>query len=207
MTREHNRQMPMVLWARDAEYDYWHAALYQPTHRVRYLFQLNDGARQYWFGEEGLGLGEPGTFMIAGYFHYAYMHQSEVFDTPIWAREAVVYQVFVDRYRQNLDLLAHVHTLVELRRRHQAWRSGDCITLSAEPRSRLFAFIRHCGDDVAIVAINAGRKAVTLDLPGPTVDPHNVWRDALSKGKYLVRDGRMIVDLEPWQGAVLLPAG
>jgi glycosidase len=110
-----------------------------------------------------------------------------------------------DPDRQNLDLLAHVRALVDVRRRHQSLRSGDCITLSAEPRSRLFAFIRHCGCDVVIVAINAGRKAETLDLPGSTIDPHRVWRDALGAGKYELRDDHLIIDLEPWQGAVLLP--
>jgi glycosidase len=66
---------------------------------VHYLFRVSDGTRQYWFGEEGLSLGEPDTFMTAGYFHRAYIHQSEVYDTPLWARQGVVYQVFVDRFR------------------------------------------------------------------------------------------------------------
>ena len=97
--RKADLQQPMDLWAQDTGYDYWQAALHQPTHRVHYLFRVDDGRVWYWFGEEGLSLDEPGTFMTSGYFHFAYMHQSEVFDTPKWAREGLVYQIFIDRFR------------------------------------------------------------------------------------------------------------
>ncbi len=99
MPRENDLQQPMDLWARDADYDYWQAALPQPTHRVQYLFRVDDGEHRYWYGDEGLSLDEPGTLMTAGYFHHAFIHATEVFDTPQWAREGLVYQVFVDRFR------------------------------------------------------------------------------------------------------------
>ena len=97
--REQDLQMPMERWAQDESYDYWQAALVQPTRRVHYLFRIGVGANSYWFGEEGVSLDEPGTFMTAGYFHWAFIHENEVFDSPAWAREGVVYQIFVDRFR------------------------------------------------------------------------------------------------------------
>ncbi|HWE61286.1 MAG TPA: glycoside hydrolase family 13 protein [Chloroflexota bacterium] len=97
--RAQDQQQPMEIWAQDSAYDYWHAAITQPTRRVHYLFRVGDGRVQYWFGEEGVSLAEPGTFMTAGYFHYPFIHESEVFDSPHWAREAIVYQIFVDRFR------------------------------------------------------------------------------------------------------------
>lgn len=97
--RERDRQEPMEIWAQDSAYDYWQVAVQQPTHRVHYLFRVSDGTQRFWFGEEGISSDEPGTFMTAGYFHFAYIHHSEVFDSPPWAREGVVYQIFVDRFR------------------------------------------------------------------------------------------------------------
>lgn len=98
--RQQDQSAPMDRWAQDDHYDYWQATIVQPTHRVHYLFRVrpNPGGDRYWFGEEGISVDEPGTFMTAGYFHYPYIHQSEVFDSPVWASEAVVYQIFVDRF-------------------------------------------------------------------------------------------------------------
>jgi glycosidase len=64
----------------------------------------------------------------------------------------------------NEALHSYVKRCVALRRSYPVLRSGEYLTLEA--RGRLYVSARRSADDVAIVALNAGSGAESVDLPG-----------------------------------------
>jgi cyclomaltodextrinase len=79
----------------DELFDYFEATLECPTKRVQYVFQIEDvQGETICFGERGFGR----NACESGVFQYAYIHESEVFSPPEWARDAVIYQIFPDRF-------------------------------------------------------------------------------------------------------------
>ncbi|MBA4493234.1 alpha-glycosidase [Paenactinomyces guangxiensis] len=81
--------------ASDELFDYFEGRIDSQTGRIKYVFRLEDTiGEKAWFGETGFAAMKKD----AGVFQYAYIHPSEVFQTPDWANEAVVYQIFPERF-------------------------------------------------------------------------------------------------------------
>ncbi|MEW6227180.1 MAG: glycoside hydrolase family 13 protein [Bacillota bacterium] len=99
---DRDRRTPMTLLGRDGLFDYWTARIRLASRRFRYYFVLDDGRSRLYYGECGL-LGEsppedPGD-LWAWCFHYAYLWFHDRRDEPPeWAQDAVVYQIFVERF-------------------------------------------------------------------------------------------------------------
>jgi cyclomaltodextrinase / maltogenic alpha-amylase / neopullulanase len=79
----------------DLRFDWYEAVLACPTKRVQYLFELHgrDG-QTFLYGERGFGADRRESSV----FQFPYIHESEVFRVPEWARDAVVCQIFPDRF-------------------------------------------------------------------------------------------------------------
>lgn len=90
-----DQPQPMVRLGGDGVHEYWGITLHAPTRRIRYLFYLQgcDG-RHAWLGESGLHRRRP----AAGHFQYAYIHRADRFQQPDWLRQAILYQIFPDRF-------------------------------------------------------------------------------------------------------------
>jgi glycosidase len=88
---------PLRRYACDGGSEYWAAELHLHRPRFRYRFGLetDDGTR--WLGWDGLR-DEPAP---AGAFEYAYLWEGDTVDTPAWARGAVFYHVFPDRFARS----------------------------------------------------------------------------------------------------------
>lgn len=126
-----------------------------------------------------------------------------------------------DERLQDRELLGIYRRLIHLRRSSAALRRGDMRWLLVDDPTRTFAFVRRSGDDVAVVAVCAGERRVTLDLnleAGPgwheRVDPVCVaptrvrdvrtLSDALTGQTYPVVDSRVRLEhLGPHQAVVL----
>jgi cyclomaltodextrinase len=78
----------------DDLYDYFQTTIHSKTRRVAYRFLLDDGVRRLWYGEKGFA--EHGD--AAGYFQLAYLATGDLFEIPDWVDEAIVYQIFPDRF-------------------------------------------------------------------------------------------------------------
>ncbi|GMK37977.1 neopullulanase [Paenibacillus sp. CCS19] len=79
----------------DRHSDYYEAVLPALKRKARYLFlvQMNSGD-SYWVGERG-------TFEqreLAGSFQFPYLCRDEIPRVPNWAKQAVFYQIFPDRF-------------------------------------------------------------------------------------------------------------
>ncbi|HEY7598727.1 MAG TPA: alpha amylase N-terminal ig-like domain-containing protein, partial [Candidatus Limnocylindrales bacterium] len=86
--------VPLWRYARDGELEYWAADLALHPPRPRYRFGLDDGAGRRWYGYDGL----RDTPAPRGAFEFAYVAEGDLPDSPAWARGAVFYHVFPDRF-------------------------------------------------------------------------------------------------------------
>nr|1WZL_A Chain A, Alpha-amylase II [Thermoactinomyces vulgaris]1WZL_B Chain B, Alpha-amylase II [Thermoactinomyces vulgaris] len=109
----------------DERFDYFEALLECSTKRVKYVFLLTgpQGEAVY-FGETGFSAERS----KAGVFQYAYIHRSEVFTTPEWAKEAVIYQIFPERFANgdpSNDPPGTEQWAKDARPRHDSFYGGD----------------------------------------------------------------------------------
>lgn len=83
----------------DSRYDYYTVRLDGEDSRFAYLFRLSAGDRSFYYCEEGLSDTFAYELGYFNYFQYPYIHPCEVLPVPGWARGAVCYQIFPDRFR------------------------------------------------------------------------------------------------------------
>ncbi|MGE5573352.1 MAG: glycoside hydrolase family 13 protein [Bacteroidota bacterium] len=94
-----DRRVAMTVAAQDELFDYWTARLRLGTRRVRYYFVLDDGCETLYYGEVGFRTEPPGEEWWTWSFQYPYLwfHDGQD-DPPDWAQDAIVYQIFVERF-------------------------------------------------------------------------------------------------------------
>jgi cyclomaltodextrinase len=76
-------------------FDYYETIVETTSRRLRYQFVIrtNDG-EDLWYGERGAS---PHRTQ-AGYFQFAYICDADIHHIPSWIPEAIVYQIFPDRF-------------------------------------------------------------------------------------------------------------
>ncbi|XEC94640.1 alpha-glycosidase [Paenibacillus tarimensis] len=88
--------VPMRVFASDALFDYWEAAVRPPNSRLQYYFGMTSGPRTVYMNENGFSRKPPNG--VAGLFEYPFLHYSDALQAPDWVKEAVFYQIFPDRF-------------------------------------------------------------------------------------------------------------
>lgn len=102
-------------------------------------------------------------------------------------------------------ILGHYQKLVAIRNASAELQSGDPMVLAADDARRWLAFGRVLGRSAAVVVLNRGEAAQTLDVPVGKVALVAEVRDALSGRRWPVRRGIARIDLGPASGAILFP--
>ncbi|MDK2931998.1 MAG: cyclomaltodextrinase / maltogenic alpha-amylase / neopullulanase [Bacillota bacterium] len=94
-----DRRVAMTVVAHDELFDYWTARITLAARRFRYYFVLDDGRETLCYGEEGFRREPPVEEWWRWSFQYPYLwfHDGQD-DPPDWAQDAIVYQVFVERF-------------------------------------------------------------------------------------------------------------
>ncbi len=88
---EHSLEMEKIF--SDKWFDYYKTTINIETFFRRYLFQLKDGSKILYYCERGAFDERPSD----GHFVYD-LEKEEIFETPEWAKNAVFYQIFPDRF-------------------------------------------------------------------------------------------------------------
>lgn len=91
-----DRVAAMNLLDYDSEFDYFQAFLTLPQPRFRYLFHLDDGRSQVWYSQGGVLSNPPNTWHR--HFEYAFIMPANLYSVPEWAKHAVFYSIFPDRF-------------------------------------------------------------------------------------------------------------
>lgn len=113
--------------ASDDRFDYFEGVIPSVTRRIKYAFYLqNQAGQKEWYGEIGFARQRKD----AGVFQFAYIHRSELFITPDWAKDGIVYQIFPERF-DNGDLSNDPEEVepwtVDARPNHDSFYGGDLL--------------------------------------------------------------------------------
>ncbi len=88
--------IPMRILASDALFDYWEAAVTTKNWRLQYYFQLKKGSKQIYMDETEFSRKPPQNAI--GIFEFPYLHANDMLKPPQWVKDAVFYQIFLDRF-------------------------------------------------------------------------------------------------------------
>lgn len=79
----------------------------EETHYIKYFFQLTDlNGNAVYYSEYGCSREEP----AAGYFELLQVNETDIISPPVWARGAVYYQIFPERFARGI-VTAKSHAL------------------------------------------------------------------------------------------------
>lgn len=85
--------------ASDDLFDYFRIKVKAPSRRMYYVFLVDDCQEKLWFSEKGLTREKPKVGELElPYFKIPNIRKNDIFSVPEWARGAVVYQIFPDRF-------------------------------------------------------------------------------------------------------------
>ncbi|AFC33611.1 NplT [Paenibacillus mucilaginosus 3016] len=90
------KEYPMLRIASDAYFDYWEATVKPKYKRLTYGFRITAGTETVWMVETGVYNEQP--YPPGGYYDFPYIHEIDLFTAPEWAKSAIFYQIFPDRF-------------------------------------------------------------------------------------------------------------
>lgn len=85
----------MICVGRDAEFDHYMCELVfdEAAKYIRYYFVIHTNSRNLYIGRDETGSEKPVNF-----FEYLFTNENDVFHEPDWAKGAVMYQIFPERF-------------------------------------------------------------------------------------------------------------
>ena len=81
-------------------YDYYRICLKLKDTRLAYVFLVNDGEKSYFFSEDGITDTYDYTLGYYNFFQYPYINQADIMEQVAWMKDAIFYQIFVDRFHR-----------------------------------------------------------------------------------------------------------
>lgn len=85
---------------RDYLYSYYEIRLTLKDVRFAYLFEIEEAGKIYYFSEDGVTKNYCFEEGFYNFFQMPYINQNDVLKTVDWMRDAVFYQIFIDRFYQ-----------------------------------------------------------------------------------------------------------
>lgn len=79
-------------------FDFYEVKLTLEDTRLAYVFYINDGEKNYYFSEDGVTENYDFTLGYYNFFQYPYINDADILECVPWMKEAVFYQIFVDRF-------------------------------------------------------------------------------------------------------------
>lgn len=92
-----SKQTMMENYASDQFFDYFRVEIQLSTKRFAYYFLLDDGQQQIWYHASGFSQIQPSD-VNSNCFQYPYITEGDLFQIPDWVKEAVIYQIFPERF-------------------------------------------------------------------------------------------------------------
>ncbi|MEK3719475.1 alpha-glycosidase [Paenibacillus sp. FSL H8-0034] len=90
------REYPLKKTGADKMFDYWEASIKPYNKRVSYCFRIRAGSETVWLTENGVLSYRP--MPTGGYYDIPYIHEIDLHTVPEWAKRAVFYQIFPERF-------------------------------------------------------------------------------------------------------------
>ncbi|MGM0437771.1 MAG: glycoside hydrolase family 13 protein [Bacillota bacterium] len=95
--REPLKVKEMKLKTSSSVNDFYETTIELEDPRFRYHFLLDDGENKSWYNEKGFSENRPRGGK-SGFFQYSLITDDDLLDLPTWLDEAIVYQIFPERF-------------------------------------------------------------------------------------------------------------
>lgn len=92
------KEIKMEVAYEDELFYYYETRIRLDDRRLCYVFKINDGHNDYYFSEDGLSEYYDLADAYYNFFQMPYINEADLFPTVAWMKEAVFYQIFVDRF-------------------------------------------------------------------------------------------------------------
>ena len=92
------KEIKMEVAYEDELFYYYEIRIKLDDRRLCYVFKINDGHNDYYFSEDGLSENYDLADAYYNFFQMPYINEADLFPTVAWMKEAVFYQIFVDRF-------------------------------------------------------------------------------------------------------------
>ncbi|MCC2930849.1 glycoside hydrolase family 13 protein [Bacillus sp. LBG-1-113] len=103
---------PMRKIAATDMHDYWFAEVVPPFRRLQYAFVVTDHHEDIFFGSSGVcPYNEKTLETIHYYFKLPFVHETDTFQAPEWAKSTVWYQIFPERFANGREDLSPENVL------------------------------------------------------------------------------------------------
>ena len=106
------KKIEMKLTARDELFDYYEAVIKDRYTRVCYYFALDDGKESLFY--YGRGLRREITDNRTEFFQFPYIRREDIIKIPVWAQNAVMYQIFPDSFANGKRYLSECVKEIDL---------------------------------------------------------------------------------------------
>ncbi|MGM0949918.1 MAG: glycoside hydrolase family 13 protein [Bacillota bacterium] len=105
-------EQPMRKIAATDMHDYWFAEVVPPFRRLQYAFVVTDRHEDIFFGSSGVcPYNEKTLETIHYYFKFPFVHETDTFQAPQWAKSTVWYQIFPERFANGREDLSPENAL------------------------------------------------------------------------------------------------
>lgn len=93
-------EVEMGVHYEDSLYKYYEKKLELEDVRLAYIFRIEEGGKVYYYSEDGLTSSYSFSDSFYNFFQIPYINENDCMKTVNWMRDAVFYQIFVDRFRR-----------------------------------------------------------------------------------------------------------
>ncbi len=115
----------MTLWATDSERDEYQLIVHGDDTRFAYIFELHGGNKTYYFSEEGFSDTYDFDHAYYSFFQYPCTHECDLHPTLGWTRDAVVYQLFPERFCNGLGDKPYINATWDDEPKPDSFFGGD----------------------------------------------------------------------------------
>ncbi|WP_040951954.1 alpha-glycosidase [Gorillibacterium massiliense] len=88
--------VPMKIFTSDGMFDYWECAVRPPYRRLTYGFLLRKDSEEIWMTEDDFLATRPENQKRL--FEFPFLNAVDIFSPPEWAKDAIFYQIFPERF-------------------------------------------------------------------------------------------------------------
>ena len=92
------KEMNMDRSYEDRLYAYYTCNLRLRDKRLVYIFKIDENGKTYYYSEDGLTSSYDFKLSFYNCFQYSYINECDIIKTIDWMKDAVFYQIFVDRF-------------------------------------------------------------------------------------------------------------
>ena len=87
----------------DNDYAYYEVVLHLTDYRLAYIFQIESEGNTYYFSSDGLTKDYNFNVSYYNFFQMAYVNEIDVMKEVSWAKDAIIYEIFVERFNRSKE--------------------------------------------------------------------------------------------------------